>query len=194
MDGLVQDCSNSNVLAMESLQSCAKPSIYNSTIAEVALRTSTKRQPLPYLRQAQVWVLFGLLHSLGMVAVGQSVAYEAWPPIAYHHPVVTAWSKYGLGLPRQQWIVGSRDWWEFPPFCRCHWQSPCTALMAGICLPLGLCKETVKESSLSSLLYCMYSLVSLLHCPMWHGRHVGTCKTIEINKSDSELETSHIFP
>ena len=27
IDGLAQDCSNSNALAMESLQSCAKPSI-----------------------------------------------------------------------------------------------------------------------------------------------------------------------
>ena len=32
-----------------------------------------------------------------------------------------------------------------------HWQSLCTALMAGICLPLGLCKETVKESIWMSL-------------------------------------------
>ena len=30
-----------------------------------------------------------------------------------------------------------------------HWQSPYTALTAGKCLPLGLCKETVKESNTS---------------------------------------------
>ena len=29
IDGLVQDCSNSNALAMKLLQSCTKPSIYN---------------------------------------------------------------------------------------------------------------------------------------------------------------------
>ena len=28
VDGLVQDCSNSNALAMKLLQSCTKPSIY----------------------------------------------------------------------------------------------------------------------------------------------------------------------
>ena len=45
-------------------------------------------------------------------------------------------------------IAGLHDCWQFPPFFRCHWQSLCTALTAGICkcLPLGLCKETVKES------------------------------------------------
>ena len=43
------------------------------------------------------------------------------------------------------WIWGSCDRWEFPPFCRGHWQSPCTALTAGKCLSLWLCKETVKE-------------------------------------------------
>ena len=31
IDGLVQDCSNSSALAMELLQSCAKPSIYACT-------------------------------------------------------------------------------------------------------------------------------------------------------------------
>ena len=30
---------------------------------------------------------------------------------------------------------------------RGHWQSFCTAVTAGKCLPLGLCKETVKEST-----------------------------------------------
>ena len=30
-DGLVQDCSNSSALAMELLQSCTKPSTYQST-------------------------------------------------------------------------------------------------------------------------------------------------------------------
>ena len=35
---------------------------------------------------------------------------------------------------------------NFHLFFKCHWQSPCTALTAGKCLPLGLCKETVKES------------------------------------------------
>ena len=55
-------------------------------------------------------------------------------------------SKYLLGCLVLQCIVGLCDWWEFLEFSKGHWQSPCTALMAGKCLPLALCKETVKES------------------------------------------------
>ena len=40
----------------------------------------------------------------------------------------------------------SRDRRKFPPLFRGHWQSPCTALTAGKCLPLGLCRQTVKEA------------------------------------------------
>ena len=43
-------------------------------------------------------------------------------------------------------IMGSHDQWEFPPFFRPQWESLCTALTAGKCLPLRLCKGTVKES------------------------------------------------
>ena len=52
----------------------------------------------------------------------------------------------GWGMPPSQWILGSCDRWEFPAFFIGYWQSPYTALTAGKCLPLGLCKETVKES------------------------------------------------
>ena len=47
-------------------------------------------------------------------------------------------------------IMGTRDQWKYPPFFRPHWQwqSLCTASTAGICLLLGLCKGTVKESTL----------------------------------------------
>ena len=34
IDGLVQDCSNSSVLAMELLQSCTKPSIQNQQLSD----------------------------------------------------------------------------------------------------------------------------------------------------------------
>ena len=37
MDGLVQDCSNSNALAMELLQFCTKPSIYSMTFASMII-------------------------------------------------------------------------------------------------------------------------------------------------------------
>ena len=45
-----------------------------------------------------------------------------------------------------QCIVGSHDWWEFHHF-KGHWQSPCGARTTRFCLSLGLCKETVKEST-----------------------------------------------
>ena len=87
----------------------------------------------------------GLLHTPCLEALGHPVGYETWPPGDWHHPF--GWSKYRLGLPLLQWILDSHDQWEFPPFFRSHWQSPCTTLMAGKCLPKGLCKVTVKESS-----------------------------------------------
>ena len=68
-----------------------------------------------------------LLHSPSLVASGLSVGYATWTPTGWHHPLVTVWSKYGLGLPQSQWIVGSCDRWEFPIFG--HWQSPWTALI-----------------------------------------------------------------
>ena len=34
-----------------------------------------------------------------------------------------------------------------------HWQSPCTAKMAGKCLPLGRCKGIVEESNFSEWFY-----------------------------------------
>ena len=40
-------------------------------------------------------------------------------------------------------IMGSRDPWEFPSFCKAHWQSPYTALTEGKCTPLGPYKETL---------------------------------------------------
>ena len=43
-------------------------------------------------------------------------------------------------------LSSSHDWWEFPPFFKAHWQSPCTPLTAGKRLQLGLCKEIMKES------------------------------------------------
>ena len=57
------------------------------------------------------------------------------------------WSKDSLGLPSVAlhyeitWPVG------IPIVFQTQWQSLCTALTAGICLPLGLRKGTVKVSS-----------------------------------------------
>ena len=46
-----------------------------------------------------------------------------------------------------QCIVGSRERWEFPPFCKGHRQSLCTALTTDKCMSLWLCNKTVKEST-----------------------------------------------
>ena len=83
---------------------------------------------------------------LSLVALGLSVGCEAWPPIRCHHLFVIGRSKYRLGLPQSQWLLAYVADWNFQHFSDIT-QSPCTALTAGICLPLGLCKGTVKEST-----------------------------------------------
>ena len=89
------------------------------------------------------WILnHKLLHSPNLVVLGMPVGFEIWPPIGWHHPFVIGWSKYRLGLLHSQCIVGLSNWWEFSPFCKGHWQSPCSKI-----LPLGLCKVTVKVSN-----------------------------------------------
>ena len=89
-----------------------------------------------------------LLHSLSLVAVGLSVGYETWLLICWQHPFVMDWSKYQLGLPqsamehRLLWLLRISTIFEAT-------DSPIAQpLTAGKCLPLGLCKETVKESRL----------------------------------------------
>ena len=88
-----------------------------------------------------------LLHSSCLMAVGLSV--ETWPPIGWHHPFMIGWSKYRLVLLQSQWILGSVGIFTYQkPFTTTFLRSPATALP--ICLPLGLCKETVKESTSST--------------------------------------------
>ena len=60
------------------------------------------------------------------MVVGLSVGYETWPPIGWHHPFVTDWPKYRLGLPQLWWTVGSCDQWEFPPFLEATRERPLT--------------------------------------------------------------------
>ena len=71
-----------------------------------------------------------LLHSPILAAVGLSAG--------WHCTFVIGWSKYRFGLPSAPLHCGL-TWPQWP-----QWQSICTALMAGICLPLGLCKGTEK--------------------------------------------------
>ena len=95
------------------------------------------------------------LRSPSLVAIRLSVVYETWSPIGWHQAFVIGWSRYRSGLPSAPlhyditWPVG------IPTVFRPQWQSLCTALTAGKCLPLGLCKGTVKES------ICW-------HIPCWH--------------------------
>ena len=79
-----------------------------------------------------------LLHSPRLVAVGLSAGGMAHAYGSCDWLIYIDW-----GLPHIQCIMDSHERWEFPLFCKGHWQSPCTALTAG----LVLCKETVKESA-----------------------------------------------
>ena len=122
------------------------------------------------------YVVYRLLQSLSLVAVGLSVGYETWLVLSavwladLNIDGETPWLHWILG--NLQCVVGSCDWWKFLPCSKAHWQSPCTAPTAGIYLPLGLCKETVKESiwcedsggwgmepSVHPLKYARYSLL-----------------------------------
>ena len=78
-----------------------------------------------------------LPHSPSLLAIVLSVGYETWPPIGWHHTFLIGWSKYTLGT----WdylmfhcIVGSHDWWTFPPFFRCYSQSKGTIKESYICI------------------------------------------------------------
>ena len=122
-----------------------------------------------------------LLHSRSLVAL--SVGYETWSPIGW--TFVIGRSKYRLGLPQSQWMMDFRSWWEFLPFFTGHWQSPCTALTAGRCLPFGLCKETVEESR-----YTRWHTVSP-QGGAWHAESdilrekLGDTRSIEMKPGDT---------
>ena len=51
------------------------------------------------------------------------------------------------------------------PFIKGHWQSPCTALTAGKCLPWGLCKETETVYLIAG---DHLVLVTAVRGPIWH--------------------------
>ena len=97
------------------------------------------------------------------MVIGLSVGCEIWPPIGWHHPFVICWSRYRLGLSQLQCIVGPHDQLEFHLFSRSLTfplpRAPCTALMEGKCLPLGLCKETVKLSISKGITNCVQKCI-----------------------------------
>ena len=55
---------------------------------------------------------------LCLVAVELSARYEIWHPFGCIAGCMFFWSKYRLGNPSIQWIMGTLDWWEFPPYFR----------------------------------------------------------------------------
>ena len=94
----------------------------------------------------------------------------------------------GWDCLRPQCIVGSCDQWEFSPLFKGLWQSPCTALMAGKCLSLGLHQEIVRQSKSQAGASENWAMISsanglfaewLTHCPLveisasniWHIFH-----------------------
>ena len=89
-----------------------------------------------------------LLHSHSHVAIGQSTGYEAWPPVGWHHSF-----GMNISLPRVPlhcdvaWAVGI---YTIIQTLLTDWQSLCTALTAGKCLPLGQCMGLWKSLSGSS--------------------------------------------
>ena len=88
--------------------------------------------------------------SPSFVAIGVSGAMKQGLQLAMLPAVWLAPNIY-CETPHSRWIMGSRGRWELPPFAQAHWQSPCTALTAGKRLPLGLCKETVNESTVPAI-------------------------------------------
>ena len=69
-----------------------------------------------------------------------------------------------LGMPQSQWIVGPCDHEVFHHFSKGHWQSLCTAITAGKCLQLRLCKGTVKES----IHVGNWPIYPIIPCNMWN--------------------------
>ena len=99
-------------------------------------------------------------------AIRQILLLQQWTSIIDCYTVLAWWlldCQWGTWHMASNWLSSSIcDWliclshkvfWAYMTsrnlYCfQRHWQSPCTALMAGICLPLGLCKEAVKGSQL----------------------------------------------
>ena len=73
------------------------------------------------------------------------------PPTKWHRPFVIGLFKHSLGECNELVTNSGLSWLaEIPTVFKSLWQSPCTGLTAGKCLPLRLCKETVNASMLST--------------------------------------------
>ena len=95
-----------------------------------------------WYRKWTCWCPCRLINSPLLVAAGLSVGYETWHPIGWNQRFMIDRSEYRLGNASVSRDFGLTWPHRFPNAT----DSPlCTALTAGKCLPLGLCKETVKE-------------------------------------------------
>ena len=116
-----------------------------------------RQQDIRHFAQASMYSR--QLHNPNLVVIGLSKGYDTWPPIGWHCPFVIVWSKYSLGKPSAPlhygvtWPVGIPTVFETPvtvPLVIC------TALTTGKCLPLGLCKGTLKKSTCTVIILCMH--------------------------------------
>ena len=81
-------------------------------------------------------------------------------------------------LPGLTWSMA------IPPFFESHWQSLCTALTSGKCLPLGLCKETVRSVYIS---ICEYKQGRSYHYP---PHPFSSCTTRCLRSANSRWRSS----
>ena len=92
-----------------------------------------------------------VLHSPSLVAVGLSVG--------WHHSFVIGWSKDRLGLPSAPLHYGLK----WPVGIPTVFQTPVTVPLHCNCLPLGLCKGTVKESTVVSHVRLLHNSLNRYH-------------------------------
>ena len=91
-----------------------------------------------------------LLHSPSIVAVGLWVRCEIYVlNTDWRHPLLFIDLNIGWDCLSRNGLwsnLTGGNYHRFAEATEWHWQSPCTAPVAGRCLQLGLCNETVKES------------------------------------------------
>ena len=110
-----------------------------------------------------------LFNSLSQVAVGLPVGYEKWLPINCDRPlvIVIGWSKYNLGNASD--AMNSGPMW--PVWISTVFQRPLHSPRH-----IGMCKETVKESSATGVMKHYYMCVISVGMWLWCGKAVALFK------------------
>ena len=84
------------------------------------------------------------LHNTNSMPMALSVGYETWPPFCWHHSFLFGWSKYKPGVPS----APLHDELMWPVGIPSVFQTSCLPLYTSLtCLPLRMCKGTVKKST-----------------------------------------------